>query len=96
MRIVVHKNNFLFSIICSLLSALMVGIDFVYIAIPFFLGMLCLLEAINLGSKKGGTIFHPYLFVSLILVWVLILSPIASLYYKQYLVLPPKEIDWNK
>ncbi|WP_168396855.1 hypothetical protein [Acinetobacter indicus] len=96
MRIAVHKNNFLFSIICSLLSAVMVGIDFVYIAIPFFLGSLCLLEAISLGYRRGGTLFHPYLFVSLILIWVLILSPIASLYYKQYLFLSPKEIDWNK
>jgi len=96
MNIVVHKNNIVFSIVFSALSAIMVGVDFVYIVIPFFLGMLSLLEAVSLGVKKGSTLFHPYVFVSLILVWVLILSPIVSIYYKQYLFYSPKEIDWNK
>lgn len=96
MNVVVKKNNIAFSLICGLLTFLIIGVDFVYIAIPFLLGMLSLLEAVSLGIKKGGTLFHPYVFVSLILVWALILSPILSIYVKQYLFYSPKEIDWNK
>lgn len=96
MNIVIKKNSLIFSTICSIISIFLIGIEFIYIAIPFFMGLLLLLESIELGVRKGGTLFHPYVFVSLILIWVLVLSPVASIYYQQYLFYPPKEIDWKK
>jgi hypothetical protein len=96
MNIVIKKNNLFFSAICSIISIFLIGIDFIYIAIPFFVGLIFLLESIELGLRSGGTLFHPYIFVSLVLIWVLVFSPVASIYYQQYLFYPPKQIDWNK
>lgn len=94
-KIAIKQNNIFFSLIVSLILIVIMGTESVILILPTFIGILLLLETISYAIDKGDSFFHPVVFTSFILMWVLVFSPVISIIYKSYLFLPPKNINWN-
>lgn len=70
------------------------GVDYSVLAIPSWLSSFLLLLLYYEARAKGATVFHALPLTALIMVWSYALAPVASVAWDQYLLLPPREIDW--
>jgi hypothetical protein len=91
----IRKKNLVISLVLSLLILIFLKSEAVLLILPTFLSSFLLLEIISLGLQKGGSFFHPVIFSSIVILWSLVLSPVFCIFYESYLVLSPKDIDWN-
>lgn len=94
-KITISQNNLFLSLIVSIVLILIMGSDAAILILPTFMGMFLLLEIITFSISKGGSLFHPVVFTSFVLMWVLVFSPVVSVASESYLFLSPKEINWN-
>lgn len=93
--ITIQKKNLLISLTINILILCFLGIEAVLLALPTFISLFLILEIISNSLNKGGSFFHPIIFSSIVIMWALVFSPVFSIFYESYLVLSPRQINWN-
>lgn len=71
------------------------GIKSVYFFPQIAISSAILLFIIFKNISAGGSIFHPAPLISLIMLWSLPISPLASVIWEKYVHLTPKNIEWE-
>lgn len=95
----VRFHPLLLSVALALISGLCLESNQETYIFTVFIGSWLLTDLLVKSLNAGSTLFDPLPLTALVTLWAMVLSPVVSAYTGQYLLLPPKQIEfetWNR